>query len=92
MPLAFLFLGDAQIPPPGVDLTFLGMAGCFAHTSLDIGVFAGGPVSGGTSVFPLPIPASSALAGFGFASQGVSFSLTTAFGLATSNGLQLVVN
>ncbi len=89
-PFAFAAFGTTATYP-GLDLGFLGMTGCASYTSFDLGLFGPAVVSAGTGVFPLPIPNSSALAGSALAAQGVSLSVATAFGLATSNGTQLVI-
>lgn len=89
-PAALFAFGSAQVNP-GIHLAGVGMAGCFGYMSLDIGLFAGGAVSSGTSGFPLPIPNNPALSGAGLASQGVCFSLLTSLGLASSNGVALVL-
>jgi hypothetical protein len=89
-PLAFVAFGTTVVNP-GIDLTAIGMAGCFSYTSFDLGLFAGGPTIGGVSSFPFPLPNDPLLAGASFATQGVSLSLATALNLAASNGLQFVV-
>lgn len=89
-PIAFVAFGSSSVNP-GIDLTFLGMAGCFSYTSFDLGLFQSGAVAGGASTFAFPIPNTPSLAGASFASQGVSLSLATAFGLATSNGAELLL-
>lgn len=91
IPLGLFAFGSVNVYP-GLDLTFLGMPGCFTYTNLDIGLFTGGPVVGGTSVFPLGIPNTPSLAGVTFAAQGVALSLATTAGLATSNGMFLLLN
>lgn len=88
-PVAFLAFGSGVVNP-GIDLTFLGMPGCSSYTSFDLGLYGSGPVVGGNSAFVLPIPIDPNLAGVTFASQGVALSLATPFGLATSNGAELV--
>lgn len=86
-----LFAFGASVVNPGIDLTFIGMAGCFGYQTADIGIFTGGFVVSGTSSLPLPIPSTTSLAGAAFASQGLSFSLATSLGLASSNGVSLVL-
>lgn len=76
---------------PGVDLTAVGMAGCFGLTTLDVGLFSGSPVVAGRSSVPLAIPNVPALAGSTFAAQGVAFSALTALGLSSSNGLSFTL-
>ena len=89
-PLAFFAFGSGAVNP-GVDLGVIGMVGCFSHTSFDLGLYGPSVVLGGTAALSLPIPNDPALTGSAFASQAVSFSLTTALGLATSNGLKVVL-
>jgi hypothetical protein len=89
-PIAFVAFGGGAVNP-GVDLSIIGMPGCFGYTTFDIGMFGTGPVVGGVGAFPLPIPASSAFAGATLAAQGLSLTLTTSLGLASSNGVQLVL-
>jgi hypothetical protein len=67
------------------------MAGCFSYTSFDLGLFGPAIAVGGTGSFSLPIPNTPSLAGASLASQAVSLSTATAFGLASSNGLRLVL-
>lgn len=88
-PVAFVAFGTTAIPF-GFDLTPFDMAGCFAYNALDIDLIPSGPVVGGTSLFPLSIPNSVGLLNASIAAQGVSLSLTTVLGLATSNGVNMV--
>ncbi|MBL8754533.1 MAG: DUF4623 domain-containing protein [Planctomycetes bacterium] len=87
-PVGLVAFGSASIPG-GIDLTGLGMPGCFSYTSFDLNLYTGGPTIAGVSLFPLPIPNNPALAGGSLSAQGVGFTLSNAFGLATSNGLDL---
>jgi hypothetical protein len=89
-PLFFVAFGTAVVNP-GIDLTAIGMAGCFSYTSFDLGLFGPAIAVGGTGSFSLPIPNTPSLAGASLASQAVSLSTATAFGLASSNGLRLVL-
>src|SRR5690606_38291783 len=89
-PVAFAAFGSLSFNP-GVDLTSIGMAGCFGYTNLNLGLYASGPVVGGTSTFALPIPSNPALAGTTIYAQGASLSALTVLGIASSNGLDLVV-
>lgn len=89
-PLAFLGFGT-QIVAPGVDLGLIGMPGCFGHTNLDLGLFGPTVVTAGVAPFPLPIPALPALTGTVLSAQAISFSTTTVLGLASSNGISLVL-
>jgi hypothetical protein len=84
LPFAFVVLGTAPVTP-GVDLTFLGMPGCFNHTTADI-ASATLPAAGNAANLTLPIPANTALAGLSFAAQAAAFSLATPLNLITSNG------
>ena len=88
-PVAFVAFGTTALPF-GFDLTPVDMAGCFAYNTLDIDLIPSGPVVLGTSLFPLAIPNSLGLLNASIAAQGVSLSLTTVLGLATSNGVQLI--
>ena len=87
-PAAFVAFGTTSTNP-GVDLTAVGMPGCFGYTSFDIGVFTTGTLVSGTGVLPLAVPSGVNFAGFTVAVQGLSFSLTTALNLASSNGAQI---
>lgn len=89
-PVGFFGFGSLAFTP-GIDLTFLGMPGCFAHASTDLGMFVGGPTSGGTSALSVPIPNNPTLSGAGLFTQGAALTTATPFGLATSNGLWLVL-
>lgn len=89
-PLAFVAFGSLAINP-GLDLTFLGMPGCFSYTSFDLNLYQTGPVVNQIGSFVLAIPTNTALAGSALAAQGVSLSITTPFGLNTSNGLQFTI-
>ena len=89
-PVGLFAFGSTAINP-GVDLTVVGMPGCFGYSNLDVGLFTGGLVAGGTSAFPLPIPAAPSLTGTALAAQGLSFSALTPLGLASSNGVGLVL-
>jgi hypothetical protein len=89
-PLAFVAFGTSATIP-GVDLSIIGMQGCFGWTSLDLGIFGPAVVTGTTANFPLPIPPTPALTGTVLTAQGLSFSTLTPAGLASSNGVQLVL-
>jgi hypothetical protein len=88
--VAFVGFGTTVINP-GIDVTFIGMPGCFAYLSLDLGLFQTGPVASGTGTFMLPIPAGTSIAGAQLATQGLALSVATPSLLVSSNGLQLVV-
>jgi hypothetical protein len=89
-PIAFFAFGSG-VSNPGIDLTGIGMPGCSSYTSFDLGLFGGSPASGGFSTFGVPIPNDPLLTGVTLATQGVSFSTSTALGLASSNGVTLVL-
>ena len=89
-PVGLFAFGSAAVSP-GIDLTVIGMAGCFSYTSFDLGLFSGSAVTAGTSTFSLPVPNSPSLVGSTLGTQGVSFSLTTSLLLASSNGIALTL-
>jgi len=89
-PLVYVALG-ASIVDPGIDLTVIGMAGCFSFTSLDLGSVGPSVAIGGSATVPLPIPNLPGLTGFVLFTQGVGFSTTTSLGLAATNATQLVL-
>jgi hypothetical protein len=89
-PLVFFAFGSSTVNP-GADLSAIGMTGCFGLVSLDLGIYGPSVVIGGTGNFPLPIPNSPALTGTAIASQALSFSTANPAGLASSNGLNLVL-
>ena len=89
-PIALAAFGD-QVVNPGLDLTFLGMPGCFGYTNLSLGLFTSGPVASGSSTFALAIPNNPALLGTTLAAQGVAFSAATPAGLAASNGVEIEI-
>ena len=88
IPFSFVAFGS-QAVNPGLDLTSLGMPGCFGYTSLDIGLVATNPVIGGTASLPLPVPSAPAFIGSQLHAQGVGFTLANALNLASSNGMTL---
>ncbi len=89
VPVGVLFAGDTAVVP-GLDLTFLGMPGCFGYTNANLTsvTFA---VAGGTGTVALPIPNVNGLIGLSFTCQSLAFSLVTPSNLITSNGLELTV-
>lgn len=89
-PIAFVAFGTMGFDP-GIPLAGVGMPGCNGHQNLDIGLFTTGPVVGGTGLFPLPIPLTPSLVPSTVTAQGVCFTLATPAGLASSNGVTLVV-
>ncbi len=86
-----LFAFGSSALNPGIDLTAIGMPGCAAYQSLDIGLLTGSATTNGVSTFPLPIPNSPALTGSQLAAQGVAFAVTAPLPLAASNGVLLVL-
>lgn len=88
-PIAFVAFGTTALP--GIDLTGIGMAGCFAYSNLDIGLNATGPVIGGVGIYQLPLPNDPAFLNAQLACQGVSLSLATTLNLAASNGVQITI-
>jgi len=90
LPLTTVGFGSLVVDP-GVDLTPVGMAGCFAYTNLDIGLFGTGPVVGGTGTFALAIPNNTALIGSAMSAQGIALGGSGTLGIAASNGLEIVI-
>jgi hypothetical protein len=89
-PIAFVGFGTTAVNP-GVPLGFIGMTGCNAYTSLDIGLFTGGPVAAGVSDFTLPIPVNPSLVGASVTGQGLGLTLATPANLAASGGTTLTL-
>lgn len=89
-PLVFHVFG-ISMNNPGLDLTGLGMPGCFSYTGLELGTLGPSVVAGGSSTLPLPIPNLPAIAGTVLYTQAVSYSLANPLGFAASNGTQLVL-
>jgi hypothetical protein len=87
IPLGFVFFGTSAVNP-GLDLTFLGMPGCFGYQSSDLGAFSF-PVAGGGGTLALPIPNNAQLVGSLLHAQSVCFSLATPLNLVSSNGVTL---
>lgn len=84
------FVGfGSSVVNPGLDLTSIGMAGCFGYTSLDIGLFGTTTFNSGTAGFVLPVPNTTALINGALSAQGVALSVATALQLASTNGLVL---
>ena len=91
-----LFAVGTAVVLPGIDLgPLFGMTGCSGYTNADLGVYVGtqrmpGPTGlSPVSYFNLPIPSSSALAGFVLSAQALAQSVANPGGLASSNGLRL---
>ncbi len=75
---------------PGIDLTSVGMQGCFRYTGLEA-VLVVIPV-GGQSVYTMPIPTSNSYQGLPLNAQTWAFSPgSNAQGIVTSNGLAMIV-
>jgi hypothetical protein len=89
-PLAFVAFGSLPVNP-GIDLSGIGMPGCFSYTTFDLNLYQTGPVVNQIGSFVLAIPANTALAGSTLAAQGVSLSIVTSLGLNASNGLTFTV-
>ena len=70
----------------GVDLGFIGAAGCFAYTDgIIIAHIAN--VNSGTSTYDVPIPNNPALLAYALTVQASAASNSTTVGFVTSNGL-----
>ena len=89
LPVGFIFFGDLVINP-GVDLNFIGMAGCNAYSNANIGTFSF-PAIGGSGFAPLPIPNNPAFVGATLSAQTLGLSTLTALNLVASNGVQFTV-
>ena len=90
-PVAFFGFGTV-VQNPGLPLgPILGMNGCEGYTNLDIGLFGGGLVAGGTSTFSFPVPSATSLVGSVLSTQALALSLSNPCGLASSNGVSLQV-
>jgi hypothetical protein len=90
LPLAFFGFGITAFNP-GFDLAVIGMPGCATYTSLDFGLLGPSVAVGSSATFSLPIPLDPALTGTTIPSQAVTFSAVTPAGLASSNGLKIVL-
>jgi len=84
VPLAFLLLGDTQLP--GLDLGFAGAPGCSAWSNGNL-TSVTVPAVSNVAAFGLPIPSSPGLIGTAFTTQALAFTLENALNIATSNGL-----
>lgn len=89
VPVGITFFGSAAVNP-GLDLTFLGMPGCFAYTNANL-TSASFPIAAGTGSLGLPIPSNPGLMNLTLTCQSVAFSLQTPANLVTSNGLQFTI-
>jgi hypothetical protein len=88
-PFCWFWFGETVVSP-GVDLTFIGAAGCFAYTNANLGAFLA-PVASGSSTYTVSVPISPALLAYALAVQASAGSSSTAVGLVTSNGLTGVI-
>ncbi|MFN9332170.1 MAG: hypothetical protein ACK6D1_06160 [Planctomycetota bacterium] len=89
-PLAFFGYGTI-VQNPGLPLGPLGMTGCEAYTSLDIGLFSGSLTTGGASTTTLAVPSSPTLVGVVLSAQALALTTNNPFGLAASNGVRILV-
>ncbi|MCU0863897.1 MAG: hypothetical protein MUC36_08905 [Planctomycetes bacterium] len=91
VPLALLFVGDTVLNP-GIDLGFVGAAGCSAYSNANLAsaTFVITAATG-TGSFTLPIPNDPLLIGLALTSQVAAFTTKNAFGIGTSNGVQWTV-
>jgi hypothetical protein len=89
VPLAIMFFGSSAANP-GIPLGFIGMPGCEAYTSADLGS-ASFPVAGGTGSVTLPIPNNPVFIGLAITAQAVAFSTATPAGLVSSNGVTATI-
>ncbi len=88
-PFSVTFFGTARVDP-GLDLGFLGAAGCNSHIdTILIGLT--GTATAGSSTITVPVPNDPALGGFVITAQSVCLTLKNALALLTSNGLEGVV-
>ncbi|MBM3962349.1 MAG: hypothetical protein FJ306_10670, partial [Planctomycetes bacterium] len=91
-----LFAVGTAVVSPGIDLgAAFGMTGCSGYTNADLGIYVGtqrmpGPTGlSPVAYFNLPIPTTSALAGFVLSAQALAQSVANPGGLASSNGVRL---
>jgi hypothetical protein len=89
-PIGFFAFGTST-SQPAVDLGALGMAGCFGYSDLSAGSYGPYSVVTGTCLMPLIIPSDPSLSGAFLSVQALTFSASTALGLASSNGLELTI-
>ena len=87
-PIGFFGFGSLVVNP-GIPLDGIGMTGCSSYTSLDIGLFSGGPNAAGVSEIAFGIPNVPALVGAVLAAQSLALSLANPANLAVSNGTQI---
>ncbi len=87
-PAAAIVVGISQL---AVDLTAIGMPGCFQHTETFLFLDCPAPVAGATA-FSLPIPNDPNLLGASFVTQGVAVAPgVNTLSVVTSNGAQVNV-
>ena len=91
-----LFAVGTAVVSPGIDLgAAFGMTGCSGYTNADLGIYVGtqrmpGPTGiSPVAYFNLPIPTTSALAGFVLSAQALAQSVANPGGLASSNGVRM---
>jgi hypothetical protein len=89
-PFAFVGFGDTVVNP-GLDVSFIGMPGCFAYTNLNLGLYQTGLVTTGTGNFVIAIPNDPTIVGTLLSAQGVALTLATPLNLSSSNGVQFTV-
>lgn len=89
VPAGFIFFGDTAINP-GIDLGFIGMAGCNAFTNANIGSYSF-PAPGGSGFAALPLPFNTSFVGATLTAQTLALSLDTQLNLIASNGTSFTV-
>ncbi len=90
IPLAHVAMGTSNLHPE-VELSAIGMAGCYSHTNFSVGILGPAPATSGVATLPLPIPNDPTLTGLLLTTQAIGFSPATSLGVITSNGTLLVV-
>ncbi len=88
-PFCLFWFGEIAVNP-GVDLGFIGAAGCFAYTNANLGAFLA-PVTSGSGTFTVSVPNNPALLAYALTVQASAASNSTAVGFVTSNGLTGVI-
>ncbi|MFY9345303.1 MAG: hypothetical protein WAT39_22625 [Planctomycetota bacterium] len=89
VPLGVLFFGSLAINP-GLDLSFLGMPGCYGYTNADV-TSASFPVAAGTGSVSVPIPSNPTLLNVSLTTQSLAFTLANPANLVTSNGVTFTI-
>jgi hypothetical protein len=89
LPLGFLFFGNTKYDP-GIPLAMLGAPGCYAYTSgnLTAQLLV---MFGGAQTTSIPIANNPALIGVELTCQATATATANLFGMATSNGLSVMV-